>query len=103
MMAFVFDNLPPIPDSMRKIMIEVCRHHDVTPADLASTSRRFTLVHARREYVYRCRSEIPQIASYPRIARSINQDHTSALHAMNVARANPEKMRPFRYLKDAVK
>lgn len=95
-MAFAFDNVPPIPASMKQIMIEVCERHKTTPMDLASRSRTARVVYARREYVYRCRTELPH-ASYPRIARSINQDHTTAIHAMRVASADPDKMQPFKH------
>lgn len=70
--------LPVMPESLRKILLEVCEHHNVHPNDVAGMSRAAKFINARRHYVVRARHETDH--SYPRIARAIRKDHTSAVH-----------------------
>ncbi len=96
-MSVVFsDDIPPMPASMREIMRDVCTKHRVYPQWLVSKSREGRVIHARREYIYRCRTEVKH-ASLPRIGKSINQDHTTVLYALRVVADNPNKMEPFSY------
>lgn len=71
--------LPVMPEALRKILLEVCEHHNVHPNDVASTSHAAKFVYARRHYIVRARTETEH--SFPRIARAIRKDHTSAVHA----------------------
>lgn len=69
------ENIPP---SLRRIMVEVCKEHNVTPADLIGVDHRKHIVQARRVYCIRAKEET--MCSYTKIARSINKDHTSVIY-----------------------
>lgn len=73
--------LPCMPETLRKILLEVCEHHNVHPNDVAGPSRATKFVSARRHYVARARTETEH--SFPRIGRSIRKDHTTVLHNYN--------------------
>jgi len=70
--------LPVMAESLRKILLEVCKHHNVHPNDVAGPSRAAKFVNARRHYVVRARTETEH--SFPRIGRAIRKDHTSAVY-----------------------
>lgn len=81
--------LPVMPESLRKILLEVCEHHNVHPNDVAGMSHAAKFINARRHYVVRARHETDH--SYPRIARAIRKDHTSAVHAYDLWRREGDK------------
>jgi|694.fasta_scaffold08054_3 DNA-binding NarL/FixJ family response regulator len=96
-MSVIFsDDVPIMPTAMKNIMRDVCVKHRVYPQWLVSGSREVRVIHARREYVYRCRNEVRN-ASLTRIGKSINKDHTTVLYALRVVSDNPKKMEPFTY------
>lgn len=70
--------LPSMPESLRKILLEVCEHHNVHPNDVVGQNRATKFVSARRHYVARARTETEH--SFPRIGRSIRKGHTSIFH-----------------------
>lgn len=70
--------VPPASASLKKILFEVCAKHDLHPNDVVGKGRSANLIKARREYVWRARHETS--ASFPRIARAINKDHTTIVY-----------------------
>ena len=79
---------------MRKIAEEVCERHKVNLAEMISPSRTMKIIRARREYIFRCRSQLGK--SFPQIANSLNQDHTTAISAYYKAAENPKSMTPYK-------
>ena len=73
------NELPPMPDSLKKILLEVCLLYRVVPNELVGKKRNKVLVLARVEFVKRARTETD--ASFPRIGKAINKDHTTVIHA----------------------
>lgn len=73
------NELPPMPDSLRRIMLEVCLSYRVIPNELVGKKRNKVLVLARSEFVKRARNETD--ASFPRIGKAINKDHTTVIYA----------------------
>lgn len=63
-----------------RILIETANRHKISVKDLKSGLRTNKLVDARRECMYRLRTELrlPLTA----IAKFMNRDHTSVLHAL---------------------
>lgn len=72
-------DIPPTPPFMRRIMFEVCRKYKVHPHDVVGRVNTRAAIDARQEYCYRCRRELN--ASFPRIGKAINRDHTTVLYA----------------------
>ena len=68
----------PMPASLWRIMREVCKAHEVFPHELVSDSRDKRYAGARQAYVVRARLETNY--SYPRIAGSMNKDHSTAIY-----------------------
>jgi|694.fasta_scaffold00600_83 hypothetical protein len=83
----------PMPGSMWTIMKEVCDRHDCKPSELAGNGKEYKLVYARREYCLRVRQETRYSLSH--IAKTIKKDHTTVLHAINMASKGPEHYAPF--------
>jgi hypothetical protein len=73
------DTLPPMSHLLKQIMLEVCLAYRVIPNELVGKKRNKVLVLARAEFVKRARNETD--ASFPRIGRAINKDHTTVIHA----------------------
>lgn len=69
----------PMPKLLWDIMKRVCDKHRCMPSELYGISRKQKFIMARREYVFRARTETTY--SFPRIAKTINKDHTTAIHA----------------------
>jgi chromosomal replication initiation ATPase DnaA len=68
-----------IPDSIRRIVAEVCLKHDQYLLDIESDRRTTDVMPARFEMIYRLRTETTW--SLPRIGRFLgNRDHTTILH-----------------------
>lgn len=63
----------------REICEEICEKHGITFLDLISPSRPARLVNARREAVYRIRSET--LCSFPMIGRILKRDHSTCVHS----------------------
>lgn len=87
----------PMPGSMWQIMKEVCERHGCKPSELAGSGREYRLVFARREYCLRVRKETRYSLSH--IAKTIKKDHTTVLHALNMAAKGPEHYQPFKKIK----
>lgn len=83
----------PMPGSMWTIMKEVCAKHNCSASELAGAGREYKLVYARREYCLRARNETRYSLSH--IAKTIKKDHTTVLHAINMASKGPEHYAPF--------
>lgn len=73
------DALPPMSQLLKKILLEVCLAYRVIPNELVGKKRNKVLVLARAEFVKRARNETD--ASFPRIGKAINKDHTTVIHA----------------------
>jgi hypothetical protein len=73
------DALPVMSDLLRQILLEVCLAYRVIPNELVGKKRNKVLVLARAEFIKRARTETN--ASFPRIGRAINKDHTTVIHA----------------------
>lgn len=87
----------PMPGSMWTIMKEVCAKHKCSASELAGYGREYKLVYARREYCLRARNETRYSLSH--IAKTIKKDHTTVLHAINMAMKGPEHYEPFKRIK----
>jgi chromosomal replication initiation ATPase DnaA len=68
----------PMPPSLKKILYEVARAHNLSIPELVGSARPRYKVSARREFVYRARKETNK--SFPQIGRAIGRDHTTAIH-----------------------
>lgn len=68
---------PTVVKTMRQIMAEVSAKHSIGVRDIKGRSRNVPIVHARQEYMYRAAVETD--ASYPRIAKLIDRDHTTVI------------------------
>lgn len=77
--------IPTCPESLRKLLIEICRELDVHPNDVVGTSRSPKHVQAREEFIWRARIETN--ASFPRIAKVINKDHSTAVYHFQYRKA----------------
>lgn len=73
-----FTGLGDVPPSLRNLMVEICREHNVTPEDMRGLDSRKHVVQARRVYCIRAKDETD--ASYCKIARSIGRDHTTVIY-----------------------
>jgi len=72
------DQLPPMPMSIKRVMLEVCLGHRIYPNDLVGPNRSRVLTAARREFVRRAREELE--VSFPRIGKCMKRDHTTAVY-----------------------
>ena len=81
--------LPAMPESLRKILIEVCAHHNAHPNDVIGLSCAARFVCARRHFVVRARNETEH--SFPRIARVLRRDHTTAVSLFSGWRKEGDK------------
>lgn len=79
---FLIDGMPP---SLRQILVDVCREHQVTPLEVRSPDSRKHVVQARRVFSIRAREETQH--SVTRIANCINKDHTTVLYFLKQERA----------------
>lgn len=71
-----------IPDSIRRIVAEVCLKHKQFLLDIESDRRTKDVIQARQELMYRLRTETTW--SLPRIGRFIgNRDHTTVIHGFH--------------------
>lgn len=70
--------LPAMPDSLRRIILEVAQKLNIHPNEIVGKGRTEPVVQARREFVWRARQETNY--SFPRIGRALNRDHTTALY-----------------------
>jgi len=70
--------VPPMPDSLKALMFDVCLTFRITPNDLVGPGRAKELVNARKAFVRRARDELG--ASFPRIGDAIRRDHTTAVY-----------------------
>jgi hypothetical protein len=73
-----YDQIPGMPDSVKKLMFDVCLTFRITPNDLVGPGRAKELVNARKAFVKRARDELD--ASFPRIGDAIRRDHTTAVY-----------------------
>jgi hypothetical protein len=83
------DALPVMSDLLRQILLEVCLAYRVIPNELVGPKRNKVLVLARAEFIKRARAETT--ASFPRIGRAINKDHTTVIHAFYGGRSRKER------------
>lgn len=72
-------DLPVMSHVLKQILLEVCLAYRVIPNELVGKKRNKVLVLARAEFVKRARNETD--ASFPRIGRALNKDHTTVIHA----------------------
>jgi len=72
------DQLPSMPMSMKRVMLEVCLKHRIFPNDMVGPNRSKILTQARREFVRRARDELE--ASFPRIGQAMKRDHSTAVY-----------------------
>lgn len=85
--------IPTCPESLRKLLIEICRELDVHPNDVVGTSRSPKHVQAREEFIWRARIETE--ASFPRIARVLNRDHSTAVYHFQYRKARLAGAKPL--------
>ena len=79
-----------IPDSIRRIVAEVCLKHKQFLLDIESDRRTTDVMPARFELIYRLRTETTW--SLPRIGRFLgNRDHTTILHGYQKFKKQLEK------------
>jgi len=79
-----------IPDSIRRIVAEVCLKHKQFLLDIESDRRTTDIIPARHELMYRLRTETTW--SLPRIGRFLgNRDHTTVLHGCQKFKKQLEK------------
>jgi len=79
-----------IPDSIRRIVAEVCLKHKQFLLDIESDRRNMDVMPARHELMYRLRTETSW--SLPRIGRFLgNRDHTTILHGYQKFKKQLEK------------
>ena len=84
--------LPVMSDLLRHILLEVCLAYRVVPNELVGKKRNKVLVLARAEFIKRARNETN--ASFPRIGRAINKDHTTVIHAFYGGKRPRRKAQP---------
>ena len=77
--------IPPCPESLRKLLFEVCRELDAHPNDVVSRSRTPKNIQAREEFIWRARLETD--ASFTRIAKVINKDHSTVVYHFQYRKA----------------
>lgn len=70
--------IPNCSDKLKAILLNVCEELDVDPLDVIGKERNWRLVQAREEFIWRCRHETD--ASFPRIAKAIGRDHSTAVY-----------------------
>lgn len=83
--------IPPCSETLKKILLDVCQDLNVHPNDVVGKSRTPKLVLAREEFVWRARTTTD--ASFPRIARVLDRDHSTAVYHFHLRKArlqNPE-------------
>lgn len=99
--------IPPCPDSLRKLLFEICRELELHPNDVVGESRAPLYVKAREEFIWRARLETD--ASFSRIAKVLNRDHSTVIYHFHYRKArlrgsNPkdkwERKKPVFDLKD---
>lgn len=79
-----------IPDSIKRIVAEVCVKHDKFLLDIESDRKTNDIIPARQELMYRLRTETTW--SLPRIGRFLgNRDHTTVLHGVQKFKKQLEK------------
>lgn len=72
---------PSSPQRVRRIVMEVCEKHGVSPIEICSEHRSQRIVVARMEACYRLRKETTW--SLPRIGKYLGgRDHTTVLHSV---------------------
>ena len=72
---------PSSPQRVRRIVMEVCEKHNVSPTEICSEHRSQRIVVARMEACYRLRKETTW--SLPRIGKFLGgRDHTTILHGV---------------------
>lgn len=85
--------LPPLPGlnldengvtRWTRVLHAVARHHQLTPQEILSTSRKKHINKARMEVFYRLRVDLKY--SYTKIAIYMKRDHTTVLHAVHKIR-----------------
>jgi len=73
-----YDKLPAMPDSLKRLMFDICLTFRIIPNDLVGPGRAKELVAARKAFVRRARDELQ--ATFPRIGDAIRRDHTTAVY-----------------------
>lgn len=86
--------LPPGPPSLRAILLDVCASHFVSVASMIGPCEHAKVVAARRAYFWRARQETTH--SFPRIARLVNRDHTTAVYHYHRVARGEVGIEPFR-------
>lgn len=92
--------IPPCSEALRNILIEVCKELNVHPNDVIGRSHAPNLVFAREEFIWRARTTTD--ASFPRIAKVLDRDHSTAVYHFHLRKArlqNPEAARKPRSYK----
>ena len=93
---FILVQLDPLDESplalrskWKQIVTEVCEKHKIGRVEILSRTRRYPVVHARHEAMWRMRNETT--LSLPEIAKRLGGlDHTTVLHGI---RRHEAKMR----------
>lgn len=93
---FIFIQLDPLDEpplvlrsKWKQIVTEVCAKHNIGRVEILSRTRRYAVVHARHEAMWRMRAETT--LSLPEIAKRLGGlDHTTVLHGI---RRHEAKMR----------
>ena len=91
---YSFAGMADVPPSLRALMVEICKEHNVTPADLRGIDSRKHVVQARRVYCIRAKDETS--CSYTKIARSIDKDHTTVIYFVKQGHSGCS-MRPVKH------
>lgn len=83
---------PSFP-AWKRIALEVCAKHEIKLSEMKSPQRNMSLVLARHEAFYRCKTETEM--SLPQIGRRFGRDHTTVLHGVRKHAARNGLPDPF--------
>ena len=84
--------IPPCPDSIKKILLEVCKQFEVHPNDVVGRGQTAKLVTARDEFIWRCKCETD--ASFSRIGKVLNRDHSTIVYHFQYRKARNSSVLP---------
>lgn len=92
-------NIPPMADSLKKILLSVAEKRNVHPNDIVGIGQSVAVVEARRDFIWEARTTTK--ASFPQIGRAIKRDHTTVIYHYSYAEAklnneDPRKLQEAR-------
>ena len=81
-------NIPGCPNSLRKILLDVCAEFIAHPNDVVGLSREVAMVKVRQEFIWRCKNE--GNASFTRIGKILNRDHSTMVYHYHCRKARQD-------------